>query len=109
MVRDQAALPARVWEALTLQAILNGQQQEATRLLAEAASRGRSVLYHILRGKLAELDGRPEAAGMPQPGFPDGGDRADLSALPAARFYSNMETLTPALFNALGQSKVKLF
>ncbi len=24
-------------------------------------------------------------------------------------FYSNMETLTPALFNALGQSKVKLF
>ena len=110
VVRDQAALPARVWEALTLQAILNGQQQEATRLLAEAASRGRSVLYHILRGKLAELDGRPEAAGdaYSQAFLMEATEQTYLLCQQLG-FYSNMETLTPALFNALGQSKVKLF
>ncbi|MGL5319669.1 MAG: lysine decarboxylation/transport transcriptional activator CadC, partial [Aeromonas veronii] len=63
VVQNSGALPARVWEALTLQAILNGQQQQANYLLEKAASRGRSVLYYILQGKLAELDGRPEAAG----------------------------------------------
>lgn len=110
MVRDQAALPARVWEALTLQAILNGQQQEATRLLAEAASRGRSVLYHILRGKLAELDGRPEAAGdaYSQAFLMEATEQTYLLCQRLG-FYSNMQTLTPALFNALGQRKVKLF
>ncbi len=110
VVRDQVALPARVWEALTLQAILNGQQQEATRLLAEAASRGRSVLYHILRGKLAELDGRPEAAGdaYSQAFLMEATEQTYLLCQQLG-FYSNMETLTPALFNALGQSKVKLF
>lgn len=110
VVRDQAALPARVWEALTLQAILNGQQQEATRLLDEAASRGRSVLYHILRGKLAELDGRPEAAGdaYSQAFLMEATEQTYLLCQQLG-FYSNMETLTPALFNALGQSKVKLF
>ena len=92
-----------------LQAILGGQPQEAQRQLARAAERGRTVLYHILRGKLAELDGRPEVAGDAwQPGLPDGGDRADHLLCQRLGFYSNMEALAPALFNSLGQSKVKL-
>ncbi|EKP0276629.1 lysine decarboxylation/transport transcriptional activator CadC [Aeromonas sp. MR19] len=110
LVQDGGLLPARVWEALTLQAILDGQQQQANRLLAQAASRGRSVLYHILLGKLAELDGRPEAAGdaYSQAFLMEATEQTYLLCQRLG-FYSNMETLTPALFNALGQSKVKLF
>ncbi|MFQ2260614.1 lysine decarboxylation/transport transcriptional activator CadC [Aeromonas dhakensis] len=110
VVQSQPVQPARVWEALTLQAILGGQQQEANRLLGEAGSRGRSVLYHILRGKLAELDGHPEAAGdaYSQAFLMEATEQTYLLCQQLG-FYSNMETLTPALFNALGQSKVKLF
>lgn len=110
VVRGDAVLPARVWEALTLQAILNGQPQEAQRLLARAAERGRTVLYHILRGKLAELDGRPEAAGdaYSQAFLMEATEQTYLLCQRLG-FYSNMETLAPALFNSLGQSKVKLF
>ena len=87
-----------------------GQPQEAQRQLARAAERGRTVLYHILRGKLAELDGRPEVAGDAySQAFRDGGDRADHLLCQRLGFYSNMEALAPALFNSLGQSKVKLF
>jgi transcriptional activator of cad operon len=97
-------------EALTLQAILNNQPQQASQLLAQAASRGRSVLYYILQGKLAELDGRPEAAGdaYSQAFLMEATEQTYLLCQRLG-FYSNMETLTPALFNALGQSKVKLF
>jgi transcriptional activator of cad operon len=110
LVQNGGALPARVWEALTLQAILSGQQQQADYLLEKAARRGRSVLYYILQGKLAELNGHPEDAG-------DAYSQAflmeatELTYLLCQQlgFYSNMEALTPALFNALGQRKVKLF
>jgi len=110
VVQNSGALPARVWEALTLQAILNGQQQQANYLLEKAASRGRSVLYYILQGKLAELDGRPEAAGdaYSQAFLMEATEQTYLLCQQLG-FYSNMESLTPALFNALGQSKVKLF
>ena len=107
---EQAGLPARVWEALALQAILGGQPQEAQRQLARAAERGRTVLYHILRGKLAELDGRPEAAGdaYSQAFLMEATEQTYLLCQRLG-FYSNMEALAPALFNSLGQSKVKLF
>ena len=110
VVQGGGMMPARVWEALSLQAVLSGQQREANRLLAQAASRGRSVLYHILLGKLAELDGRPEAAGdaYSQAFLMEATEQTYLLCQRLG-FYSNMETLTPALFNALGQSKVKLF
>ncbi|WP_429083034.1 lysine decarboxylation/transport transcriptional activator CadC [Aeromonas bivalvium] len=110
LVRGEGPLPARVWEALTLQAILGGQPQQAGYLLARAASRGRSVLYYILQGKLAELDGRPEAAGdaYSQAFLMEATEQTYLLCQQLG-FYSNMETLTPALFNGLGQSKVKLF
>ena len=110
LVRGEGPLPARVWEALTLQAILGGQPQQAGYLLAQAASRGRSVLYYILQGKLAELAGRPEAAGdaYSQAFLMEATEQTYLLCQQLG-FYSNMETLTPALFNALGQSKVKLF
>ena len=110
VVQNSGALPARVWEALTLQAILNSQQQQADYLLEQAASRGRSVLYYILQGKLAELGGRPEAAGdaYSQAFLMEATEQTYLLCQQLG-FYSNMETLTPALFNALGQSKVKLF
>ncbi|MGY3902836.1 lysine decarboxylation/transport transcriptional activator CadC [Aeromonas lusitana] len=110
VVQGDAVLPARVWEALTLQAILGGQQQEANRLLAQAAGRGRTVLYHILKGKLAELDGRPEVAGdaYSQAFLMEATEQTYLLCQRLG-FYSNMETLAPALFNTLGQSKVKLF
>ena len=110
VAQGDAVLPARVWEALTLQAILAGQQQEANRLLAQAASRGRTVLYHILRGKLAELDGRPDVAGdaYSQAFLMEATEQTYLLCQRLG-FYSNMETLAPVLFNTLGQSKVKLF
>jgi transcriptional activator of cad operon len=103
-------LLARVWEALSLQAILNGQQQQANSLLAQAATRGRSVLYYILLGKLAELDGRPDMAGdaYSQAFLMEATEQTYLLCQQLG-FYSNMETLAPALFNALGHSKVKLF
>ncbi|MFB2864024.1 lysine decarboxylation/transport transcriptional activator CadC [Aeromonas sp. MdU4] len=110
VVQNSGMLPARVWEALTLQAILNSQQQQADYLLEKTASRGRSVLYYILQGKLAELDGRPEAAGdaYSQAFLMEATEQTYLLCQQLG-FYSNMETLAPALFNALGQSKVKLF
>jgi len=110
VAQEGGLLPARVWEALTLQAILNGQQQQADYLLAQAASRGRSVLYYILLGKLAELDGSPEEAGdaYSQAFLMEATEQTYLLCQQLG-FYSNMETLTPALFNAMGQSKVKLF
>ena len=107
---QSGTLPARVWEALSLRAILNGQQQQAGELLAQAAGRGRSVLYYILQGKLAELDGRPEAAGDAYShAFLMEATEQTYLLCQQLGFYSNMETLTPALFNTLGQSKVKLF
>ncbi|MFM1647983.1 lysine decarboxylation/transport transcriptional activator CadC [Aeromonas salmonicida] len=110
VVQSDGVVPARVWEALTLQAILNNQPQQASQLLEQAASRGRSVLYYILQGKLAELDGRPEAAGdaYSQAFLMEATEQTYLLCQQLG-FYSNMESLTPALFNALGQSKVKLF
>jgi transcriptional activator of cad operon len=110
VVQSDGIVPARVWEALTLQAILNNQPQHASQLLEQAASRGRSVLYYILQGKLAELGGRPEAAGdaYSQAFLMEATEQTYLLCQQLG-FYSNMETLTPALFNALGQSKVKLF
>lgn len=110
VAQGDAVLPARVWEALTLQAIMNGQQQEANRLLAQAARRGRSEIYHILRGKLAELDGRPEAAGdaYSQAFLMEATEQTYLLCQRLG-FYSNMESLAPGLFNSLGQNKVKLF
>ncbi|WP_421242025.1 lysine decarboxylation/transport transcriptional activator CadC [Aeromonas enteropelogenes] len=107
---QSGTLPARVWEALSLRAILNGQQQQAGELLVQAAGRGRSVLYYILQGKLAELDGRPEAAGDAYShAFLMEATEQTYLLCQQLGFYSNMETLTPALFNTLGQSKVKLF
>ncbi|MGY3943311.1 lysine decarboxylation/transport transcriptional activator CadC [Aeromonas tecta] len=110
LAQSGGMLPARVWEALSLQAILHGQQQQANSLLAQAASRGRSVLYHILRGKLAELDGRPDTAGdaYSQAFLMEATEQTYLLCQRLG-FYSNMETLAPALFSAIGQSKVKLF
>lgn len=110
VAQESGVLPARVWEALTLQAILAGQQEEANRLLAQAASRGRTVLYHILRGKLAELNGRPDVAGdaYSQAFLMEATEQTYLLCQRLG-FYSNMETLAPVLFNTLGQSKVKLF
>ncbi|MGY3857088.1 lysine decarboxylation/transport transcriptional activator CadC [Aeromonas intestinalis] len=110
VVQGGAVLPARVWEALALQAILAGQQQQANRLLAQAASRGRTVLYHILRGKLAELDGSPDLAGdaYSQAFLMEATEQTYLLCQRLG-FYSHMETLAPVLFNTLGQSKVKLF
>ena len=57
-----------------------------------------------------ELDGRPEAAGdaYSQAFLMEATEQTYLLCQQLG-FYSNMETLTPALFNALGQSKVKLF
>ncbi|MFQ1929502.1 lysine decarboxylation/transport transcriptional activator CadC [Aeromonas veronii] len=110
VVQNGGALPSRVWEALALQAVLNSEQQQANYLLEKAASRGRSVLYYILQGKLAELDGRPEEAGdaYSQAFLMEATEQTYLLCQQLG-FYSNMETLTPALFDALGQSKVKLF
>ena len=103
-------MPARVWEALSLQAVLSGQQREANRLLALAASRGRTVLYYILLGKLAELDGHPDAAGdaYSQAFLMEATEQTYLLCQQLG-FYSNMETLTPVLYNTFGNSKVKLF
>ncbi|QXB02105.1 lysine decarboxylation/transport transcriptional activator CadC [Aeromonas sp. FDAARGOS 1416] len=110
VVQNGGALPSRVWEALALQAVLNSEQQQANYLLEQAAKRGRSVLYYILQGKLAELDGRPEEAGdaYSQAFLMEATEQTYLLCQQLG-FYSNMETLTPALFDALGQSKVKLF
>ncbi|MGL5451551.1 MAG: lysine decarboxylation/transport transcriptional activator CadC [Aeromonas sp.] len=110
VVPTRSVFPARVWEALTLQAILHGKPQEANELLQQAASRGRSALYYILEGKLAELDGRTEAAGdaYSQAFLIEATEQTYLLCQQLG-FYSNMETLTPALFSALGQRKVKLF
>ncbi|MBW3804592.1 CadC family transcriptional regulator [Aeromonas jandaei] len=110
VVQNGGALPSRVWEALALQAVLNSEQQQANYLLDQAAKRGRSVLYYILQGKLAELDGRPEQAGdaYSQAFLMEATEQTYLLCQQLG-FYSNMETLTPALFDALGQSKVKLF
>ena len=110
VAHNGGVMPARVWEALTLRAILNGQLQGAADLLALAASRGRSVLYYILQGKLAELNGHPEDAG-------DAYSQAflmeatELTYLLCQQlgFYSDMKALNPMLFNSRGQSKVKLF
>lgn len=63
VVQNSGALPARVWEALTLQAILNGQQQQANYLLEKAASRGRSVLYYILQGQAGGAGRSPRGGG----------------------------------------------
>lgn len=103
--------PARVWEALALQAILRGQpSQQVDYLLAQAARRGRSVLYYILQGKQAELNGHPDAAGdaYSQAFLMEATEQTYLLCQQLG-FYSDMESLTPALFHALGQSKVKLF
>ncbi|MGL5288761.1 MAG: lysine decarboxylation/transport transcriptional activator CadC, partial [Aeromonas sp.] len=59
---------------------------------------------------LAELDGRTEAAGdaYSQAFLIEATEQTYLLCQQLG-FYSNMETLTPALFSALGQRKVKLF
>lgn len=110
VVQGGGMMPARVWEALSLQAVLSGQQREANRLLALAASRGRTVLYYILLGKLAELDGHPDAAGdaYSQAFLMEATEQTYLLCQQLG-FYSNMETLTPVLYNTFGNSKVKLF
>ena len=68
------------------------------------------MLYYILQRNLAEVDGRPEEAedAYSQAYLMEATEQTYLLCQQLG-FYSNMESLTPALFNALGQSKVKLF
>lgn len=56
-------LPVREYEAFALQALLQGQEQQAEHWIQLAGKQRRSSLYYIIVGKLAELRGDQDSAG----------------------------------------------
>ncbi|WP_368164492.1 lysine decarboxylation/transport transcriptional activator CadC [Aeromonas sp. R6-2] len=102
--------PARVWEALALHAVLIGDQQAAVDDLARVSSLGRSALFYILSGKLAELRGEAEAAGdaYAQAFLMEASEQTYLLCQHLG-FTSNLELLAPYLYRSMTPSEVTLF
>lgn len=101
---------SRVWEALALQALLEGDLSQSRQDLAQAAQHGQSVLYHILSGKLAELEGHAEMAGDAYAeAFLMEASEQTFRLCTHLGFDSNLETLAPYLYHSMTPSEVKLF
>ncbi|PKH05895.1 lysine decarboxylation/transport transcriptional activator CadC [Moritella sp. Urea-trap-13] len=102
-------LAAREYEALALQALLQGDELKANNLITLAGENRRSSIYYIIVGKLAELSGNLDSAGdaYTQAFYIDTSiETYQLSSNLA--FHSNLETIAICMYRAMNPSSIKL-
>jgi len=102
-------LAARVYEALALQALLQGHELKANNLITLAGKSRRSSIYYIIVGKLAELSGNLDSAGdaYTQAFYIDTSiETYQLSSNLA--FHSNLETIAVFMHKAINLNSIKL-
>ncbi|WP_392340037.1 lysine decarboxylation/transport transcriptional activator CadC [Moritella marina] len=102
-------LAAREYEALALQALLQGHELEANNLITLAGESRRSSIYYIIIGKLAELSGNLDRAGdaYTQAFYIDTSiETYQLSSNLA--FHSNLERIAIFMYRAMNSRAIKL-
>lgn len=99
----------RVYEALSLKAILDNDIEQAKSYIDLAGKSRRSALYYIILGKVAELEGFSDIAGdaYTQAFFIDTSIETYRLTQNIA-FYSDLETVARFMYSTVNRSSIKL-
>ena len=102
-------LPARIYEALAMNAIKQDNKEEAQKFLTLAFECRESAFSYILEGKLAELNGNLNQAGdaYSRAFFMDTSLETYMLSENLA-FYSDLETVAYFMYRAVNPSEVRL-
>ncbi len=101
--------PARIYEALAMNAIKQDDKEAAQKYLSLAFARRESAFSYILEGKLAELNGNLDKAGdaYSRAFFMDTSLETYMLSENLA-FYSDLETVAYFMYRAVKPSEVRL-
>ena len=101
--------PARIYEALAMNAIKQDDKEAAQKYLSLAFARRESAFSYILEGKLAELNGNLDKAGdaYSRAFFMDTSQETYMLSENLA-FYSDLETVAYFMYRAVKPSEVRL-
>jgi transcriptional activator of cad operon len=101
--------PARIYEALAMNAIKQDDKEAAQKYLTHAFARRESAFSYILEGKLAELNGNLDKAGdaYSRAFFMDTSLETYMLSENLA-FYSDLETVAYFMYRAVKPSEVRL-
>lgn len=102
-------LPARIYEALAMNAIKQDNKEKAQKFLTLAFECRESAFSYILEGKLAELNGNLDQAGdaYSRAFFMDTSLETYMLSENLA-FYSDLETVAYFMYRAINPSEVRL-